>query len=342
MLTIDRLTEILDRMPELRILLVGDLFLDRYLEIDRSLAEISLETGLEAHQVTEVRSSPGAGGNVIANLRALSVQVTVVSMIGDDGEGYLLRRHLADLGVDTTGLLVAADRVTPTYTKPMMHEPNGTVHELSRLDICNRTPTPPHLEQAAIEAMREIAPSMDGILVADQVSAPEVGVITTRLREALMESARSDPHKPHMVDSRMRVGRFAHFMLKPNAAEALHALDQEAADTVPLEQAGAAGMALARRVGHTVFVTVGNRGILVCGDQRAEHVPAVHVTGKIDVVGAGDTTISAMLASLCAGATEIEAAEIGNLAASVTIQKIGTTGTASPQEIADARQSMPS
>jgi rfaE bifunctional protein kinase chain/domain len=342
MVSIDRLLDILDRMPELRILLAGDLFLDRYLEIDRSLTEVSLETGLEAHQVTEVRSSPGAGGNVIANLRALSVQVSVVSIIGDDGEGYMLRRHLADLGVDTTGLVVAPDRVTPTYTKPMMHEPDGTVHELSRLDICNRTPTPARVEQAAVKMMQELASSADGILVADQVSAPEVGVVTTRLREALTESARTHPRKPHMVDSRMRVGLFERFMLKPNAAEALRALDREATDVIPLEQAGAAGSVLARRVGRTVFVTVGDRGILVCDERRSEHVPAVPVKGEIDVVGAGDTTISAMLASLCAGATETEAAEIGNLASSVTIQKIGTTGTASPQEVVEARQSMPS
>ncbi|MGC9360301.1 MAG: PfkB family carbohydrate kinase, partial [Anaerolineae bacterium] len=99
---------------------------------------------------------------------------------------------------------------------------------------------------------------------------------------------------------------------------------------------------LAQQVGRTVFVTVGDRGILVCDERRAEHAPAVPVTGEIDVVGAGDTTISAMLASLCAGATGIEAAEIGNLAASVTIQKIGTTGTASSKEIVAARQSLPS
>jgi len=336
MLSIDRLGEILGRMPHIRILLVGDLFLDRYLEIDRSLAEVSLETGLEAHQVTQVRSSPGAGGNVMANLRALGVQVSVVSIIGDDGEGYVLRRCLADLDVDMGGLISAPDRVTPTYTKPMMHELDGSVHELSRLDICNRTPTPPHLEQITIDALRELVPSVDGILVADQVSAPEVGVVTTRVREALQEEAHANPTKPHIVDSRMRIGFFRHLILKPNAAEALRALDWEAKETIPLEQAGAAGIALARRAGCTVFVTVGNRGILVCDEGHAEQVPAIAVKGEIDVVGAGDTTIAAILASLCAGATTLEAAEIGNLAASITIQQIGTTGTASAEEILGA------
>jgi len=306
MLTYNRLAEILARMGDLRILVVGDLFLDRYLEIDRSLAEISLETGLEAHQVTAVRASPGAGGNVVANLRALGVQAGVVSIIGDDGEGYVLRHCLADLDVDTAGLVVAPARFTPTYTKPMMHEPDGRVHELSRLDICNRTPTPQALQELAISALLDLAPGAHGILVADQVSAPEVGVITDAMREALQKSAPS---------------------------EALRALGQEAPKKISLEEAGAAGMALARRADQTVFVTVGERGILACHKDRARYVPAVPVRGEIDVVGAGDTTIAAILASLCAGASAEEAAQIGNLAASVTIRCIGTTGTASPEEI---------
>jgi len=215
----------------------------------------------------------------------------------------------------------------------MMHEPDGRVHELSRLDICNRTPTPQALQELAISALLDLAPGAHGILVADQVSAPEVGVITDAMREALQKSARQNPAKPHIVDSRMRVGLFRHLMLKPNASEALRALGQEAPKKISLEEAGAAGMALARRADQTVFVTVGERGILACHKDRARYVPAVPVRGEIDVVGAGDTTIAAILASLCAGASAEEAAQIGNLAASVTIRCIGTTGTASPEEI---------
>lgn len=341
MLTRERLSEILGRMDAVCLLVVGDIFLDRYLEIDRSLAEISLETGLEAHQVTAVRASPGAGGNVVANVRALGPQIGVVSIIGDDGEGYVLRRCLEELGAVMAGLVVASDRFTPTYMKPMMHEPDGRVHELSRLDICNRTPTPARWEERAIQAFRDLAADADGVLVADQVTGDEVGVMTTGLREAVVGSARKAPDKPYLVDSRMRLGMYGHLMLKPNAVEALRALGQEAEGTVSLERAGAAGMELARRCGRTVFLTVGERGILVCDDDQAQRVPAVPVHGEIDVVGAGDTTIAAIAASLCAGATPLEAAEIGNLAASVTIQYIGTTGTASPDEILEAWERCP-
>src|SRR5512137_532700 len=86
----------LDRLPGLAIAVVGDFFLDKYLVIDRSLSEISLETGLESYQVVAKRCSPGAAGTVTSNLRALGVgSVYAVGLTGDDGEGYELRQGLA-------------------------------------------------------------------------------------------------------------------------------------------------------------------------------------------------------------------------------------------------------
>src|SRR5438094_6000680 len=113
------LERILDRLPSLTVGVVGDLFLDRYLDIDAALTEPSIETGLDAYQVVRVRASPGAAGTVINNLVALGVgRVCAVSVIGDDGECYELRQALADLGaVDFQRVFPTAGRRTPTYTK---------------------------------------------------------------------------------------------------------------------------------------------------------------------------------------------------------------------------------
>jgi len=141
MLTLKRLEELLANYPTVRIALVGDFFLDKYLDCDRRLSEVSLETGLEAFQVVSVRCYPGAAGTVAANLKALEVgTVCAVGFTGDDGEGYELRRGLERMGVDTTFLFVRSDLLTPTYTKPMMRERDGRVRELNRLDIRNRQP----------------------------------------------------------------------------------------------------------------------------------------------------------------------------------------------------------
>ena len=121
-LTEDVVEGILRRLPGLTVGVLGDLFLDRYLDIDATLTEPSLETGLDAYQVTRVRSCPGAAGTVINNLAALGVgRIYPLSIIGDDGEGHELRQALDALGVvDAKGVFFWERRRTPTYTKPML------------------------------------------------------------------------------------------------------------------------------------------------------------------------------------------------------------------------------
>src|ERR1051325_2556405 len=95
MLTDALVEQVLSRAPGLAIGVLGDLFLDRYLDIDAALTEPSIETGLDAYQVVRVRSYPGAAGTVISNLAALGVgRVCPVAVIGDDGEGFELRQAL--------------------------------------------------------------------------------------------------------------------------------------------------------------------------------------------------------------------------------------------------------
>src|SRR5262245_2586148 len=98
---------ILTKIPRLTVGVLGDLYLDRYLEIDATLTEPSIETGLDAYQVVRVRPSPGAAGTVINNLVALGVgRVVPISVIGRDGEGRELTQALEALGrVDLDSVL---------------------------------------------------------------------------------------------------------------------------------------------------------------------------------------------------------------------------------------------
>jgi sugar/nucleoside kinase (ribokinase family) len=90
-----------------------------------------------------------------------------------------------------------------------------------------------------------------------------------------------------------------------------------------------------------VFLTLGADGILVFHVDGPTHIPACPIRGPIDVVGAGDATMSGIAAALCSGATPVEAALVGSLAASVTLHQIGTTGTASRSQILDCFASAP-
>ena len=220
MLTATLIEHILSQLPGKTIGLVGDLFLDRYLDIDAGCNELSVETGLTAYQVVGVRSYPGALGTVVNNLAALGVgRIVPISIIGDDGEGYELMQALAKLPtVDSSFVIRDPDRRTPTYTKPMLHTGND-VRELNRLDIKNRTPTPLPLQKRIADHVAEMCPKFDALLVLDQVSEPDCGVITEFIRNFIGYGI--DLSKLFVLaDSREQIGRFRRVCVKPNLAEA--------------------------------------------------------------------------------------------------------------------------
>src|SRR4051812_37059339 len=167
MLSDSLITQILAALPERRIGVVGDLFLDRYLEIDAALTEPSIETGLDAYQVVRVRPSPGAAGTVLNNLVALGAgRVCTVAVIGDDGEGYELRQELARLrGVDAGWAQGDASRRTPTYTKRMLCEAGRPPRELNRLDIKTRTRLPADAEEHVLRSLDAVWAEVDALLV---------------------------------------------------------------------------------------------------------------------------------------------------------------------------------
>lgn len=328
-----RLDELLARFPYLHVLVVGDFFLDRYLVIDRQLSEVSLETGLEAYQVVGVRCSPGAAGTVTSNLRALGVKVTALGVVGDDSEGYELKRGLAERGVDIEPLIQQADLFTPTYTKPTMREPDGQEHEIQRLDIKNRAPLPSEAEEEVIACLGALVPKLDAVVVADQVQERNCGVITDRVREEIGRLALRYPDKILAADSRERIGLFRNVIIKPNRREATLAVRPDWKGGFTLEMARECGAELSRRNQKPVFLTAGPQGILLFTEKGCQHVPAVPVEGEIDIVGAGDSVMAGVVSALGSGAEPEEAALLGNIVASITVQQIGTTGTASPAQV---------
>ena len=333
-MTGERLRELLAGFAEVKIAVVGDYFLDRYLFIDPALTEPSIETGLDAWQVVGKRPQPGAAGTVTSNLAALEVgEVQAVGFIGDDGEGYEMRQGLAVTGVDCTHLLADAAVVTPTYCKPMRRDANGSETEMNRFDSRNREATSDELQDAMIGQLRACLPEMDGIIVADQEDAPERGVITDRVVDELARLAEEHPDNIFLADSRGDISRFRGLIIKPNNHEACRAAGIEVDGEPTVEQSAEAGRLLFERSGEPVYVTLGRDGMMLFDEAGATHLPGVPVEGDIDIVGAGDSVTAGIVSALCAGATHVEAGLIGNLVASITIQQIGATGVATPEQV---------
>ena len=335
-----RLEQLLEKFGGLRIAVVGDFFLDRYWEIDPARDEPSVETGLTAYQVVGRRHSPGAAGTVTANLAALGVgknggRIDAVGFVGDDGEAFELERCLDQIGVSREHLHRTSQRVTPCYSKPMR---DGV--EMNRVDIKNRTVTPEAVQKQIIASIEELAGRVDAMIIMDQVSEGNCGVVTDTVRECLIRLGRENRPQLMYADSRERIGLFREMVIKCNDREALEQFGLYDGQTVAPEVLQHCGIQLTRRTGRMVFITRGEQGQLVFNPAKPDAicVPAVPVEGEIDICGAGDATSAALVSSLCAGATPEEAAVIGNLAASVTIRKIGQTGTASPDEVLAARE----
>src|SRR4051794_33503057 len=162
----ERFLAVTDRYCNLRVGVVGDFFLDKYLHIDPAKTETSIETGLPVYNVVEIRSQPGAAGTIVNNLVALGIgEIHTVGFCGDEGEGYELRRALGALpGVCMDHFVTTAARLTPVYRKPLVLEPGQPPRELNRLDTKNWAPTPEELQSELAHRVITLAKEVDVLL----------------------------------------------------------------------------------------------------------------------------------------------------------------------------------
>ncbi len=391
-MNIKQLEDILSRLKDISILVVGDYFLDKYIMIDRALDEPSLETGLTAYQAIGIKAAPGAAGTVTSNFRALGIgRVIALGVIGEDGEGYDLLKGLEANGVLTDYIIRTGERFTPTYIKPMVIEKNvaggeTSRREINRIDIKNRTATPVRIENAVIEKLQALSGEVDAVVVMDQVTERNCGVITDNVRKALANmgkaagscgcgcgsaakgikagntegnaagnvsgcAAGNAAGKPVIyADSRSNTYLFDNIIIKCNQHELLRAYgynpgiiaagdkgaEQEKVKPV-YDEAGLIakyGTMLSDKNGKPVFVTAGSRGMIVFDGYKTEAIPPAPAEGPFDICGAGDSATAGIISALCCGAGIRDAALLGNIVASITIQQLGTTGTASPAQVA--------
>lgn len=329
-----RFREITSQYKHLRIAVIGDFCLDRYLEIDTSRNEISIETGLPVYNVTNVRAQPGGAGTIVNNLVALGVgTIFPVSFCGDDGEGYELRRSLSHLpGLDLSHFLTTPLRRTFTYCKPLLMHPGQPPEELNRLDSKNWTKTPAQIEIQLAESLRTVASLADALIFLVQVDQPETGVITQGLLKVVDEIARQYPDKPMLADSRQSLKGWPPVSYKMNAAELAALLDKST--EMQLDEIAKSGIEIAQQNHRPVFISLSEKGIMAA-DSSAQvfHTPALPLRGPIDIVGAGDCVTANLASALASKATLQESIEIAAAASSHVIHKLGTTGTANVDEI---------
>lgn len=317
-------SEILEHISTLSVLVVGDICLDRWCRYDPAVSEPSRETGIPRIGVVRTTVTPGAAGTIAGNLTALlAKQVAVLGVIGQDGFGHELDRALIAREISPE-LVVRSDRV-PTFTYTKLINARTEVEDQPRIDFIYTEPMPVEVEDAVVDHLRGFWSAFDVVLVSDQAETEQGGVVTRKVREVLAELAASQPDRVVWVDSRIRGEHFRNVVLKCNSDEAQGA-SRRALGEVDLE----------RLRQHTasplLVVTDGPRGAMWVRDGARRHVPTKHVENPVDICGAGDSFSAGGALALAITRDPDQAVRFGNIVSSITIMKKGT-GVATPAEV---------
>ena len=317
-LTPARVDALLSAFSKVRVLVVGDLMLDRY--ISGTVDRISPEAPVPVVRVEDESARVGGAGNVAANVAALGAATHMVGCAGKDEAGEALRAALADLGVLPDGLVLSDERPTTVKTRVMARR-----QQVVRFDREREDDVSPGLAEALGNTLSALSQEADVVVLEDYNKGVLVpGVIRTAL------AAARDRGIPVVVDPKRRnffeYGGAAVF--KPNAKELADALG----DFVHPDDPAWMEATRRRMACENLLLTLGERGMaLQTREGSSVRVPTV-ARAVYDVSGAGDTVTAVVAVALAAGADFIEAAILANHAAAIEVGKAGVA-TVSPDEL---------
>jgi rfaE bifunctional protein kinase chain/domain len=314
----ERVLQLIQRMRSSRVVVVGDIMLDRYLIGDTE--RLSPEAPVPVVTVAERHAALGGAANVAANVAAMGARCFLVGTVGDDGDGATIRQELAVARLEDRFVLTIAGRPTTSKTR-IVARGQQIVRIDDEVDSLLEGPDLARLTGAAREALADA----DALLLEDY----NKGALSPTLILAVMEIARRRGI-PIVVDPKYR--QFFEYagatVFKPNRRE----LESALGAAVDLKNGNVLPDVLTRLKVDNLLVTLGAEGmLLVTKDGDLTQIPSI-ARQIFDVSGAGDTVTAWLGAALAAGATVREAAQLANYAAGVEVAKRGVA-TVSPEEV---------
>ena len=183
MLTETVLIDLLEKIKQVRIALLGDLFVDMYWEADMKLSILSRETPHHPLPVVEERIAPGGGANAAVNLKDLgAAQMQLCGVIGNDWRGYALIREFLAREIAIDHVVQSGEMTTNAYCKPIRTGISDVVYEDPRIDFENRSPLPARAEDSIIQWLQDLPGTVDALCVNDQAA---FGCVTPRVLRTL-------------------------------------------------------------------------------------------------------------------------------------------------------------
>jgi D-beta-D-heptose 7-phosphate kinase/D-beta-D-heptose 1-phosphate adenosyltransferase len=305
-----RARALLERSSELRVLVVGDVMVDRFVVGD--VTRISPEAPVPVVRFRSEHTRLGGAANVAQNLVALGAQVSLVGIVGSDRTAERLRQLLTASKIGCDGLV--EDSARPTVEKVRVVTERN--QQVARIDYEDDADAGGEIEKRLVQAVERTGAGATVLLVSDYLK----GAVTERVMSSLVRLKERgapllvDPKIPHLT---CYAGAT---LITPNTLEAETATKLRIRTDEDARQAAVTFRTDARC--DAALITRGEHGMWLSSEEAEGSVPAV-AREVSDVTGAGDTVVATLAVALAGGASLAEAAVLANYAAGVVVGKFG-------------------
>lgn len=326
----DRLRVLLDSFQRKKILVLGDIGLDRYTM--GSVERISQEAPVPVVWVQQELFKLGLAANVADNIQTLQGEALLIGVVGDDRTAEDFRELLKKSNISDRNLVV--DRTRRTVMKERIVSDR---QQLLRVDYESPHRIGAAVEKALLKEFSKLLRFVDVVVLEDYAKGMlSQGLIAEVFRMCAKAKKRIAVDPNAKTPASWYQGAW---LLTPNTREAQDMSGIRIYNEETLFEAAA--VILKKTDAEFVIITRGKDGMAIFSRHSKEvHLIPTYAREVFDVSGAGDTVIAVLALSMAAGATLEEAAVLGNLAAGVEVGKRGTA-TVSPDEILSAMEKFP-
>ncbi len=305
--------EILDKFAGTRVLVIGDIMLDRYWW--GKVSRISPEAPVPVVRMDHESLAAGGAANVAANISGLGSIPILIGVVGDDDESSLVPSVLKERSIPSEQLITAKGRRTTVKTRIIAHS-----QQVVRIDQETAEPLQTDAETAVIAKFDNVVSQAGAIVISDYAK----GTLSDKVTRHVIEAA-TEKGIPILVDPKGR--DYSKYrgatMLTPNRREAADACGLEENNQDMVDIAG--NRLLTELELQSVLITQGEDGMTLFRVGREPYHLNTLARDVYDVTGAGDTVIGSLAVAIAAGADAAVAADIANVAAGIVVEQVGTT-----------------
>ena len=325
----EKLVDLIKKIGDSKILVVGDLALDEMVYGDTE--RISREAPVLILQHTHTKFILGGASNAAHNVSEINGgKVSVIGIIGDDYQANDLKNAFKEANIDCSSLIVDKCRKTITKTRISGSCSHSITQQIVRIDRQTNAPISKDTEAKMIAEIEKLVPLHDAVILSDY----HIGTLTDNVIKAVVDTAKKFDKKV-IVDAQRDLGRYEGITsMTPNLPDTQKYVGLYLKNKEDFLKAG--NKLLSETGADAILITCGAEGMVVIEpDNKYTHIPVFNKAEVFDVTGAGDTVTAVYTLALAAGAEPVYAAIIGNIAAGIVVKQFGCA-TTSIDEILDS------